>query len=64
MQIRMISNLMTRAKLEILLSRDNHIKSVMADVNKNLTLIRNNKTHHKQILKKLILQALYKVLLI
>lgn len=64
MQNRMISIRMTRAKLEILRSRDNHIKSVMADVNKKLTKIRYDKTQYKQILKKLILQALYQVLLI
>lgn len=63
-QNRMISTLMTNAKLEILQSRDNHIKSVMADVNKKMTKIRSNKTQYKQILNNLILQGLYQVLLI
>lgn len=58
---RMISTLMTAAKLEILLSRDKHIKSVLADVNKELIKLRQNKEHHEQILKKLILQAMYQV---
>jgi F0F1-type ATP synthase membrane subunit b/b' len=60
----MISTLMTSAKLKILQSRDNHIKSIMADVNKKMTKIRGNKAQYKQILKNLILQGLYQVLLI
>lgn len=52
---------MTAAKLEILLSRDKHIKSVLADVNKELIKLHQNKNHHEKILKKLILQAMYQV---
>lgn len=59
----MISTQMNNAKLEILQSRDRHIKSVLADVNKELIKLRNNKTHYKQILKNLILQAMYQVVL-
>lgn len=59
----MISTLMTGAKLEILLSRNKHIKSVLAEANRELLKLRENKKHHEQILKKLILQAMYQVIL-
>lgn len=58
---RMISTLMTTARLEILQSTDKHIKSVLADVHKELNKLRNNKTQYNEILKKLILQAMYQV---
>lgn len=57
----MMATLMTNAKLEILRSRDKHIKSVMADVNKALIKMRSNEKQYKEILKKLILQAMYQV---
>jgi len=40
-----------------------HIKSVMADVNRELLNTRCNKKHYKHILKMLILQAMYQVML-
>lgn len=60
----MISTLMTSAKLEILINRENHIKSVLADVNKELKKIRKDKERYKEVLQKLILQAMYQVILI
>lgn len=63
MHHRMMATLMTNAKLEILHSRDMHIKSVMADVNIELMKTRCNKKHYKHILKMLILQAMYQVML-
>lgn len=64
MRYRMISTLMTSAKLEILINRENHIKSVLADVNNELKKIRKDKEHYKVVLQKLILQAMYQVILI
>jgi len=59
-----MATLLTNAKLEILHRREEHIKSVMADVNKTLTDLRNyKKKKYQQILKKLILQAMYQVVL-
>lgn len=60
----MITTLMTNAKLEILNARDKFIKSVLADVNKELLKLRNHKSHYLEILKKLILQAMYQVVLL
>lgn len=59
----MMATLMTDAKLEILRSRDMHIKSVMADVNRELLKMRSNNKQYKHILKMLILQAMYQVML-
>ncbi|VVC39217.1 ATPase, V1/A1 complex, subunit E [Cinara cedri] len=56
-----ISTLITSAKLQILQSRDQHIKSVLADVNKELIKMRD-KNCYKHILKNLILQAMYQIL--
>ncbi|XP_050440076.1 V-type proton ATPase subunit E-like [Adelges cooleyi] len=58
----MISTHMTKAKLEILLSRDEHIKSVLAAVNEELVELRKDQNSYKPILKKLILQAMYQML--
>ncbi|KAE9537957.1 hypothetical protein AGLY_005929 [Aphis glycines] len=58
----MITKLMTNAKLEILNARDTFIKSVLADVNRELLKLRNHKSHYLKILRKLILQAMYQVL--
>lgn len=58
----MISTLMTSAKLEILINRENHIKSVLADVNNELKKIRKDKERYKEVLQKLILQAMYQVI--
>lgn len=58
---RIISTLITNAKLQILLSRDKHIKSVLADVNKELKKLRNDKIHYEKILKNLVLQSMYQV---
>ncbi|XP_050058544.1 V-type proton ATPase subunit E-like [Aphis gossypii] len=58
----MITKLMTNAKLEILNARDTFIKSVLADVNRELLKLRNHKSQYLKILKKLILQAMYQVL--
>ncbi|XP_025192598.1 V-type proton ATPase subunit E-like [Melanaphis sacchari] len=58
----MITTLMTNAKLEILNVRDKFIKSVLANVNKELLKLRNHESYYREILKKLILQAMYKVL--
>jgi len=60
---RMITTLMTNAKLEILNARDRFIKSVLANVNQELLKLRNHKSHYLEILKNLILQAMYQVLL-
>jgi len=55
---------MTSARLEILNARDKYIKSVMADVNKELLKMRNNRLcYYQEILKLLILQAMYQVVL-
>lgn len=61
---RMITKLMTNAKLEILNARDTFIKSVLADVNRELLKLRNHKSQYLKILKKLILQAMYQVVLL
>ncbi|XP_026808481.1 V-type proton ATPase subunit E-like [Rhopalosiphum maidis] len=58
----MITTLMTNAKLEILNIRDKFIKCVLADVNKELLKLRDRKSYYTEILKKLILQAMYQVL--
>lgn len=60
----MITMQMTNARLEILNIRDKYIKSVLADVNKELLKVRNNKSFYQKILKKLILQAMYQVVLL
>jgi len=64
MHRRMISTQMTNVKLEILNTRDKYIKSVLADVNKELLKLRNDKSHYRKILKNLILQAMYQVILL
>ncbi|XP_022171491.1 V-type proton ATPase subunit E-like [Myzus persicae] len=54
---------MTNAKLEILNTRDKHVKSVLADVNKELLKMREHRLClHREILLKLILQAMYQIL--
>ncbi|XP_050436266.1 V-type proton ATPase subunit E-like [Adelges cooleyi] len=58
----MIPTHMTKAKLEILLNRDEYIKSVLAAVNEELVELRKDQNSHKPILKKLILQAMYQML--
>ncbi|XP_050526804.1 V-type proton ATPase subunit E-like [Daktulosphaira vitifoliae] len=58
----MISTQMTKAKLQILISRDEHIKSVLAAVNTELIELRDNTNTYREILKKLILQAMYKII--
>jgi hypothetical protein len=55
---------MTNAKLEILNIRDKFIKCVLADVNKELLKLRDRKSYYTEILKKLILQAMYQVVLL
>lgn len=55
---------MTSAKLEILANRENHIQSVMTSVKEELRKIRKDKQLYKQVLRKLILQAIYQVVLI
>lgn len=57
----MISTLMMEAKLKILRCRENHIKSVLAEVNEIMIKLRDDKIHYKQILRKLILQGMYQV---
>lgn len=52
---------MADAKAEILFCRHNHIKSVLADVNKKLITMRDNKELYDEILEKLILQAMFRV---
>jgi len=60
----MITSQMTSAKLEILSTRDKYIKSVLADVNKELLKMRKHKLrYYQEILKKLILQAMYQVII-
>ncbi|XP_015370093.1 PREDICTED: V-type proton ATPase subunit E-like [Diuraphis noxia] len=59
----MTTTRMTNARLEILNTRDKYIKSVLADVNKELLKMRNNRLcYYQEILKQLILQAMYQVL--
>jgi len=61
----MITEQMTSAKLEILCTRDKYIKSVLADVNKELLKMRKHRLRdYQEILKKLILQAMYQVILL
>lgn len=55
---------MTSAKLEILVNREKHIQSVMTGVKEELRKIRKDKQRYKQVLRKLILQAIYQVVLI
>ncbi|XP_060871846.1 V-type proton ATPase subunit E-like [Metopolophium dirhodum] len=58
----MITEKMTSAKFEILNTRDKYIKSVLADVNKELLKMRKHRLcYYQEILKKLILQAMYQV---
>ncbi|KAL4090320.1 hypothetical protein QTP88_025181 [Uroleucon formosanum] len=53
---------MTSARLEILSTRDKCIKSVLADVNRELLKMRKHRLcYYREILKKLILQAMYQV---
>ncbi|KAL5235536.1 hypothetical protein ACI65C_002946 [Semiaphis heraclei] len=60
---KMTTTQMTSARLEILNTRDKYIKSVLADVNKELLKMRNNRLcYYQEILKQLILQAMYQVL--
>lgn len=47
--------------MEILNERESHVKSIMDDVKKEMSKIRSDKGRYKDILKKLILQALYQV---
>lgn len=61
----MITEQMTSAKLEILNTRDKYIKSVLADVNKELLKLRKHRLcYYQEILNKLILQAMYQVILL
>lgn len=56
---------MTSARLEILSTRDKCIKSVLADVNRELLKMRKHRLcYYREILKKLILQAMYQVKLL
>jgi len=65
MGYRMTTTRMTSARLEILNTRDKYIKSVLADVNKELLKMRNNRLcYYQEILKQLILQAMYQVMLL
>lgn len=58
----MISTRMTSARLEILINRENHVKSILADVNQELKIIRKDAERYNPILQKLILQAMYQVI--
>lgn len=55
----------TKARLEILSTKDKMIKSVLADVNKEFLKMRKHRLrYYQEILKKLILQAMYQVILL
>jgi len=55
----------TKARLEILSTKDKLIKSVLADVNKEFLKMRKHRLrYYQEILKKLILQAMYQVILL
>lgn len=53
--------MITNAKLKILQNRDKHIESVLAEINKELIRLCSDKIRYGQILKNLILQAMYQV---
>uniref|UniRef100_A0A1A9ZHJ1 V-type proton ATPase subunit E n=1 Tax=Glossina pallidipes TaxID=7398 RepID=A0A1A9ZHJ1_GLOPL len=56
------SNMLNQARLEVLKVREDHVASVLEEARKRLGEITKNKAEYKQVLEKLILQALFQTM--
>lgn len=56
------SNLLNNARLKVLKAREDHIKTLLAETQKKLTLLTNDANGYKQLLEGLIAQGLFQLI--
>lgn len=56
------SNMLNQARLKVLKVREDHVRNVLEEARRRLGEVTKNPSEYKQVLQKLILQALYQVM--